>query len=292
MKILNYGSLNIDIVYSVSHIIRPGETLSSSGVQQFAGGKGANQSVALAKAGAEVHHAGKIGEDGRWLKEKLKSYGVKTELVREYEGSTGQAIIQLTPEAENSIILYSGGNRNITLDEITETFSRFDKGDYLVVQNEINLMPEIIHSAHNRGMKICLNPAPFEEIINEWPLEMVDILIVNELEAEGLAGKKGSFEEILDILTDKFPQTEIIMTVGTEGSFFGKDNFRLHIPITKVQAVDTTAAGDTFLGYYLASKINGFDVEQSMKRASRASSITVSRPGAMDSIPMVSDIEK
>lgn len=291
MKILNYGSLNIDHVYSVPHIVRPGETLSSGKVQQFAGGKGANQSVAMAKAGADVHHAGKIGEDGKWLLEKLNSYGVNTGLIRTYDGATGHAIIQVTEKAENSIILFGGGNQNIREEEIDDTFSKFDEGDFLVLQNEINHMPRIIETAKSRGMKICLNPAPFDDSIKDWPLHMVDILIVNELEAEGLAGIKGSFSEILDSLTGVFKDTEIVMTVGEGGAYYGRNDKRIHVPIVKTRAVDTTAAGDTFLGYYLASRIIGLDVELSMSRASKASSITVSRPGAMDSIPLVSEID-
>jgi ribokinase len=291
MKILNYGSLNIDQVYSVPHIVRPGETISGGNVQQFAGGKGANQSVAMAKAGAEVWHAGKIGEDGAWLLEKLKSYGVNTELIHTYEGSTGHAIIQVTPEAQNSIILFGGGNQNIREQEIEEAFSRFEEGDFLVLQNEINLMPEIIRKARSIGMKICLNPAPFEQSIKEWPLHMVDILIVNELEAEGLSGTSGTFNEILDSLTGHYKGTEIVLTVGEEGAYWGQNEKRIHVPVIKTKAIDTTAAGDTFLGYFLASRISGFDVEESMKRASKASSLTVSRHGAMDSIPLVSEID-
>ncbi len=290
MKILNYGSMNIDIVYSVPHIVRPGETISSSDIQQFAGGKGANQSVALAKAGAEVWHSGKIGEDGNWLMDKIKYFGVKTDLVRKYEGSTGQAIIQLTSKAENSIILFGGGNQSIKEDEIHETISHFEEGDYLVLQNEINLVPQIIQAGREKGMKICLNPAPFDDSINSWPLDMIDILIVNELEAEGLAGIKGSFEEVLDHLTKQYADTDIVMTVGEAGAYYGRNEKREHVPITKTKAVDTTAAGDTFLGYYLASRISGYEVRQSMERASKASSITVSRSGAMDSIPMVKEI--
>ncbi|MGL1889991.1 MAG: ribokinase [Spirochaetaceae bacterium] len=290
MKILNYGSMNIDIVFTVSNIVRPGETISSSSMQQFAGGKGANQSVALAKAGSEVWHCGKIGEDGEWLMGKLNSFGVKTDLIRKYEGSTGQAIIQVTPKAENSIILFGGGNQNMKEVEILDTISHFESGDYLVLQNEINLVPKIIEEARNIGMKICLNPAPFDESINSWPLDMVDILIVNELEAEGLAGIKSSFTEVLNHLTEKFSDTDIIMTVGESGAYYGRNETREYVPITKTKAVDTTAAGDTFLGYYLASRTAGYEVRESMQRASKASSITVSRYGAMDSIPLVGEI--
>lgn len=291
MKILNFGSINIDIVYTVPHIVLPGETISSQEIQQFAGGKGANQSVALAKAGAEIWHAGKIGEDGNWLIDKLKSFGVKPDFIKKYNGSTGQAIIQVTPEAENSIILFGGGNQHIKEDEIPEILSHFKKGDYLVLQNEINKTPQIIKAAYDIGMKICLNPAPFDQSINSWPLNMVDILIVNELEAEGLAGKKGSFDEILNYLTIKFPDTDIVMTVGEAGAYYGRNKNRIHVPITKTKAVDTTAAGDTFLGYYLASILLGCGVKESMEKASKASSITVSRPGAMDSIPYADELK-
>jgi len=290
MKILSYGSINIDLVYQVPHIVRPGETISSSDSTRFAGGKGANQSVALAKAGAEVWHAGKIGEDGLWLKDKLETYGVKSELIKSYQGPTGQAIIQVTSDAENSIILLGGGNQMITKKEIDETLSYFEKGDYLVLQNEINLIPEIIKAAKNKEMNICLNPAPFNDSICSWPLDLVDILIVNELEAEGLSGISGSFDEILNELTKKYPDTDIVMTLGEKGANYGRNELREHVPITKTKAVDTTAAGDTFLGYYLASLISGYKVKEAMERASKASSITVSRVGAMDSIPRVEEL--
>lgn len=292
MKILNFGSLNIDHVYCVSHIVRPGETISGGDVRQFAGGKGANQSVALAKAGAEVWQAGKVGEDGKWLLDKLTAYGVRTELVKTYDGSTGHAIIQVTPDAQNSIILHGGGNRKITEEEIEDTFSHFSKGDYLVLQNEINFIPLIIKKAHELEMKICLNPAPFDKSINNWPLDLVDILIVNELEAEGLAARKDTFEGMLNILSEKFKNTEIVLTAGEYGSYCGKDGQAVHVPVTRVKAVDTTAAGDTFLGYYLASRISGFEVKEAMERASKASSITVSRSGAMDSIPLAGEIQQ
>jgi len=290
VKILNYGSLNIDLVFQVDHIILPGETLAGGDPESFAGGKGANQSVALSKAGAEVFHSGKIGDDGRWLLEKLTAFAVNTDFIRRYDGPTGQAIIQLTPRGENSIILSAGGNRKIESQEIDETLAHFSPGDYLVLQNEINGTEEIIRKAHNRGMKICINPAPFDSSILSWPLELVDILIVNEHEGAGLAGMEGSFEEILDKLTSLYPGKEIVMTAGVEGAYYGCDDTRIHVPSVKVKAVDTTAAGDTFLGYYLATRIGGAEVKEAMERASQASSLTVSRPGAMDSIPFKSEL--
>ena len=291
MKILNFGSLNIDHVYQVPHMVRPGETLSSSSLNHFAGGKGANQSVALAKAGLDVWHAGKIGGEGAWLAELLEKYSVHTEYIQKYDGPTGHTIIQITPEGQNSIILFGGGNQSITREEIDSTLANFSEGDYLVLQNEINLMPEILKAARERGMVICLNPAPFDQTILTWPLDVVDLLVVNEIEAQELAGREGAFQEILDELVGKYPDMEILMTVGKQGAYFGNKEERIHVPIVDSPVVDTTAAGDTFFGYFLASRIKGMSVKESMERATRASAITVSRPGAMDSIPLAYELD-
>ncbi|THB81703.1 MAG: ribokinase [Desulfobacteraceae bacterium] len=290
MKILNYGSINIDSVYTVPRIVRPGETLSSTGLQTFAGGKGANQSVALAKAGAKVWQAGKIGQDGTWILEKLEGYGVNTDLVHQYQGPTGQAFIQVTPEAQNSIVLFGGGNLKITQQEIDHTLSHFSQGDFLVLQNEINETPYIITAAKRKGLHICLNPAPFEDAILSWPLDLVDILMVNEIEAEGLSRSSGSLEERLTAMTHRFQDTDIILTAGESGAFFGRNDQRIHTPVVKAEVRDTTAAGDTFLGFYLASVIAGSDAGAAMERASRAAGITVSRQGAMDAIPFAGEV--
>ena len=292
MKVLNYGSLNIDHVYRVSHIVRPGETLPSRELNVFAGGKGANQSVALAKTGVEVWHAGKVGRDGLWLIEELKKRGVTTDLVRTYDGPTGHAIIQVTPEGENSIVLFGGGNHRVTPEEVDETLGKFGAGDYLVLQNEINDTEIIIEKAYKLGMRICLNPAPFSRKVLKWPLRLVDILIVNETEAMGLAGSRIEFAAMVDKLTRTYPNTEIIMTVGKEGAYFGHNRERKFVPSRVVKAVDTTAAGDTFMGYYIASRMADLGIKSAMEKASLAASITVSRFGAMDSIPTDSELER
>jgi len=291
MKILNYGSLNIDIVYKVPHIVKPGETISASEVQQFAGGKGANQSVALAKAGAPVWHGGTIGSDGEWLLDLLQKFNVKTGLVKRYDGPTGQAIIQVSDEGQNSIFLFGGGNRNNTEAGIDEALSHFGEGDYLVLQNEINLTSVIIEKAHARGMKICLNPAPYTEDVKSWPLNKLELLVVNEIEGQDLAGKEGSFDETLDTLTKMFPAMGILLTAGKAGAYYGRDEEREFVPIVDAPVVDTTAAGDTFFGYFLAGQLGGLSVRESMERATRASAITVSRPGAMDSIPFAEEVK-
>ena len=188
MNILNFGSLNIDLVYQVEHIARPGETIASSSHQVFAGGKGANQSAALARAGARVFHAGQVGPDGQWLVDKLAGLGVDVQHIRVGDVPTGHAIIQVDRQGQNSIVLFAGANAQIDRGAIDAALSHFDRGDILLLQNEINDVSYIIASASERGLTICLNPAPFGPEVRAYPLELVDVLIVNETEATGLAG--------------------------------------------------------------------------------------------------------
>lgn len=299
MKIVNYGSLNIDHVYRVDHIVKPGETIGSENLRLFAGGKGANQSVAIAKAGAEVWHAGKIGADGKWLLEQLSEAKVQTELVSESDGPTGHAIIQVNRDGENSIILFGGANQHITDEEIEATLSNFKPGDFLVLQNEINSVPSIIKQASLQGLRIYLNPAPFSSEINTWPIELVDTLIVNESEAAGLAGRPASdnnlfaAESVIKMLAAQYPHTDIVLTAGNQGAYFvrGDRAEYQHVAAIETVVVDTTAAGDTFLGYYLVARLHASEPLEAMKRANLAASITVSRPGAMESIPFAKELQ-
>lgn len=290
MRILVYGSLNIDHVYPVPHIVMPGETIHGGMPADHAGGKGANQSVAIAKAGAEIWMAGKTGKEAGWVLDILKASGVHTEFMHTYDGPTGHTIIQVTPEGQNSIILFSGGNTQNTREEIDQVLSEFSAGDYLVLQNEINEIPYIIEQAKARGMRICLNPAPFTDDIKSWPLDQLDLLIVNELEGAALAGIEASYEEILEELARVYPGLHILLTLGKLGAWYAKDDTRHFQPIIDSPVVDTTAAGDTFFGYFLAAFSSGKSIEESMHLATYASSVTVSRAGAMDSIPVAAEL--
>ncbi len=292
MKILNYGSLNIDLIFSVPHIVREGETISSQSMVRSAGGKGANQSAALAKAGCETYHAGKIGHDGLFLKELLDSYGVDTRYITVTDNPSGQAIIQLSEASQNSIILMPGENRNITTNEMDSVLAGFGRQDWLVLQNEINGIGYLLEAAHERGMSICLNPAPMDASIEKLPLEYVDLLVVNEIEGADLAGEPLGTDprEILLILAKRFPNTEVIVTAGKDGAYHAIGDCVSYQAIVDAPVVDTTAAGDTFIGYFLASRARGEDVPHSLYYATFASSITVSRMGAMDSIPLAEEV--
>ena len=289
MKILNFGSINIDRVYQVAHIVRPGETLAGSSLSIFAGGKGNNQSIALARAGAPVFHAGKVGKDGAWIVRELKKAGADVQFVKTDSGPTGHAVIQVAGSAQNAIVLFPGANRTITSQEIRACLAHFGKGDILLLQNEINAIPEIMQAARQAGITIWFNPAPFDETVMTYPLSLVDCFIVNEIEAAGLSGEKAG-KSALTTLATRFPAADILMTLGAKGALLRSGTRQWSVPAPKVKAVDTTAAGDTFIGYYAASRVMGFEPEQCLLYACRAASIAVTRPGAAASIPDRSEV--
>ena len=292
MEILCYGSLNIDYTYHVPHTALPGETLSSKSLDKNAGGKGENQAAALGRAGCNVKMAGKIGKDGIFLLEELRKSNVNTDNVIISDGITGHAIIQLSDSGENSIILYPGANREQQECDIDRVFSKAEGGSYLVIQNEISNLRYIINAAKEKRMRIVFNPAPFDETVRELPLDEIDILIVNEIEAAGLAGMNPSAEygDILKKLSEDYPKAQIIMTAGSNGAYYINGSNRYYQPIIETAVADTTAAGDTFIGYFIASEIRGCSIEKSMYYAAKASSIAVSREGAMKSIPYENEV--
>ena len=299
-KILIFGSLNIDYVYSVDHFVQKGETLASGALEIFSGGKGLNQSVALGRAGAEVFHAGAVGPDGQFLVDLLQEAGVDTHLVKRLESvRTGNAIIQRDPEGNNCILLYGGANQAITREQVKESLEGFGAGDYIVLQNEINQMPFLMEQAHAKGMHIVLNPSPMNGRIFEMPLGCVDYLILNEVEAaqileadtpalgdeKAALGDEKAGEAMAELLKKKFPRSRIVLTLGENGSVYCGEETRIRQPAYAVRAVDTTAAGDTFTGYFIAGISRGMSAEEALDTASRAAAIAVTKPGAAPSIP-------
>ena len=288
-KILNFGSLNLDYVYAVEHFVAPGETISSSRMDVNCGGKGLNQSIALAKAGAKISHAGKIGFNGGRLKALLESHGVDTAYLKENEGPNGHAIIQVDKEGQNCILLFPGSNRQIEKAEVDSCLADFGEGDYLLLQNEINLIPYIMEKAYEQGIEIVFNPSPITEDILTFPLDKVSLFILNEIEGKALSGE-GEPENILTVLHEKYPAAKILLTLGEEGSVYFDGGKKIYQSIYKVKAVDTTAAGDTTTGYFLAGIAAGDEPEAALERAARASSITVTRHGAAESIPTKEEV--
>ena len=289
MKIYNLGSLNIDYVYSVPHFVQPGETLSSAKLEIFPGGKGMNQSVALAKAGAQVIHGGRIGDNGGFLKEILGQAGADTSFVAVDASSTGHAMIQVDENGQNCILLFSGANHSFTEEFVREILADAQAGDIILLQNEINLLDVIFAVAAEKQLQIAFNPSPFTEDLLKLPLHQVKWWLCNEIEGGQLTGKSDP-EEILTSMQKKFPDSSIVLTLGKDGCMFTDGKQVLRQPIFPVKAVDTTAAGDTFTGFFLASVAEGKSVADALRIASRASSIAVSRMGASSSVPTLAEV--
>lgn len=297
MRVLCFGSLNIDYTYKVDHFVGKGETLSSESLQVFSGGKGLNQSIALAKAGADTYHAGAIGEDGRFLLKIMEDAGVHTEYVAELpDVRTGNAIIQNDREGDNCILLYGGANQAVTQEQVDEVLSHFQAGDFLVLQNEINELEYIVRKAHEKKMKIVLNPSPMNEKVTALPLDFVDYFMLNEVEAGQILGRAVQDgydgEALASALLARFPDAAVVLTLGGDGSVYMDREKTIRQSVYKVKAVDTTAAGDTFTGFFIGGIMNGLTVNEAMDQASRAAAIAVTRQGAAPSIPLLEEVKQ
>ena len=287
VKILNFGSISTDFVYEVPHILVGGETCSSLSRSIYPGGKGLNSTVALARAGAPVYFAGTVGEDGEWLVDVVREAGADASLVDRTEGPSGHTVIQVDPDAENCIIVFSGANRKNSKKHIDRVLSQFEAGDYIVLQNEINDLPYIINSAYARGLQIVLNPSPCDDIINTLPLGKVSYLVVNRAEAAVLAKlpENAPDRDILRSLHVMYPEARLVMTIGGDGALYSDGELVIHQDPLPADAVDTTGAGDTFLGNFVTGIAEGMAPAEALRLAAAAAAIAVSRKGAATSIP-------
>ena len=284
MTIWNLGSINADFVYSVPHIPAPGETMASTGRAVFLGGKGANMSVAAARAAARVAHIGAVGLDGRWAVERLTEYGVDTRHIAEIDVETAQAIIAVDVNGENSIILHQGANVKIPIHVLEQALTQAETGDTFVFQNETNLQVQAAKLAIKMGLRVAYAAAPFDSGAIIRVLSYLDFLIMNEIEAEQFKNATGQGPQ--DI-----PVKDVIITLGDKGAtWFGLDG-PINVPAHKVTPIDTTGAGDTFTGYVLACLDRGQPMLQAMKTASKAAAIMVTRRGTADVIPDLADVQ-
>lgn len=291
MKLLVFGSANIDHVYHMPHLVREGETLPSTGYSRCEGGKGLNQATALAKAGQEVSFAGAIGEDGLFLKAYLDGLGIDTADLAVLDMPTGHAMIQVDALGNNSIVLFGGANQAVTPDRIDAVLAHYAPGDYLLLQNEISRGDTIIRRAAARGIRVVLNPSPMSDALLSWPLELVDWFILNEIEGRDLTGKAVP-EDMLRALLHRYPRAHVVLTLGGDGSLYADGVQRFHQPVIPVPVVDTTAAGDTFTGYFLHAILSGSPAREALCLAAHAASLAVSRPGAGRSIPFAAEVSR
>lgn len=289
-KIICYGSLNIDYVYMVEHFVTPGETISSKNMIVNCGGKGLNQSVAAARAGGCVFHAGKIGNNGAALKKFLLEETIDIKYLRESSLPNGHAIIQVDESGQNSILLFSGSNQDQNKAEIDETLACFEAGDYLILQNEINEIPYLIETAHKNGLKVVFNPSPITPEIKDYPIDKISLLILNEIEGFELSGQKEP-SKMIEKLYNKYG-CHILLTLGKKGAMYYDGSKTVEHGIYNTKVVDTTAAGDTMNGYFVALLSQGRPVSDALCIASKASSIAVSRKGAAQSIPTIKEVEQ
>ena len=277
----NLGSVNVDRVYSLDHIVAPGETESASALAEAPGGKGFNQSVALARAGARVHHVGAVGEDGAFLAAMLREAGADTAHLAAVPGPTGHAIIQVDWAGRNSIVVFAAANGRVAPDAVRAALAGAKPGDVLLCQNETSAVAEAMREAKARGMRIVFNPSPFDAKIAALPLELVDLFVVNETEEAGLLALGGPAAAAARVVTRGAD--------GCESLAPGRDPVRADA--FRVEAVDTTAAGDTFTGYYLAALAAGAGEGEALRRASAAAAIAVTRPGAAPSVPWADEVD-
>lgn len=291
MKILNFGSMNIDKIYHLNEIVSINETVSTLSMNEALGGKGLNQSIALAKAGADVFHAGKVGEtDGDMLVDALKENRVNVSMIQRSKNSSGHAIIQINKDGENAIIVHGGSNQEIEENQIDLVLNEFENGDWLLLQNEISNIPYIIKKAKEKGMRIILNPSPITKELLNYPLDLIDVFILNEVEGETLTSKNES-KEILEELKKQYPHAMIFLTLGKKGSIAWDTQKTYLQPAYVVNAVDPTGAGDTFTGFLIGSMAKDIEIEECLKLASAASAMSVLTLGASNSIPELDQVK-
>jgi ribokinase len=291
MAVINFGSINIDHVYQVDHFVQPGETLASLSYQQLLGGKGANQSFALAKAGSEVRHVGKINQADAHFKQSMIKAGIDCKYVMCGDTPSGHAIIQVNSAAENAIVLFGGSNHELTEKDVMRALDDAKPGDWVLTQNETSSIAEVFQQAKQKGLKVAFNPAPMTDSVKLLPLDCIDLLIVNEVEAAEIAGCE-VLEQIEAYFRKDWPHAEVLITLGKSGVRMLRKDKTIVVPAFVVDAVDTTAAGDTFIGYFLSAYSSHSDASTALTRACAASAIAVTRPGAAQSIPELQEVNR
>lgn len=297
-KIAVLGSLNLDTTYHVTRFPQPGETISANDKSSAPGGKGANQAVAAVRSGAQVAFIGMVGEDneGKFMREALQEDGIDTKFLQnDPRHGTGSAIITLDANGQNDIMVYAGANFGMDESLLKGTDDLFKDCDFLIAQFETPqaVTAAAFKQAKAHGVTTILNPAPAKEILPEL-LVVTDVVIPNESESEVLTGIAVDSEAAMLETADYFKAhgvNNLLITLGSRGVFYCTPHGHGMVPAFKVKAVDTTAAGDTFIGA-LASQLatDLSNVADALVYAQRASSLTVQKMGAMPSIPTEAEV--
>lgn len=286
MTVYNLGSINADLVYRVPHLPVAGETLASVSLTRGLGGKGANMSVAAARAGCHVVHIGAVGSDGDWASERLLEYGVDTRHIAVAADPTGHAVIAVDDAGENLILLYPGANHAISVDEIALALAGAGPDDTFLFQNETNAQRDGAAMASGKGMRVAYAAAPFDAGAVSAVLPLLDLLVLNAVEAAQLQQATGHAPEAL-------PVRDVVVTLGADGCrWINTDTGVVQdFDAIRVTPADTTGAGDTFTGYLVAGLDRGMPMAQAITQANRAAAIMVTRMGTADVIPDLKDLE-
>ena len=290
MSIINFGSLNIDHTYSLPHFVRPGETMKADQYAVYCGGKGLNQSIAAAKAGALVRHACVAGSGSDILLDCLKCSGVDLSLMGHTDVSQGHAVIQVSDDGMNCIILCPGSNFQLTEQYVDTVLDTLDRSHYVMLQNETSNVPYIIRESARRGHRVVFNASPFEAGLREIDLRHLAWLMVNEIEGAEMSGETEP-DKIIAALQAANPNMGVVLTLGSGGSICCKGGECVRQSIFEVNAVDTTGAGDTYSGYFVAALDKGLSLEETVLRATAAAAISVTRKGAGPSIPLSDEVD-
>lgn len=290
MKIYNLGSLNIEHVYQVDNSEVAGAHLISKDYHRAPGGKGFYQSLAISRAGAQVAHVGFTGPEGRFIKKTLERNGVDTTHVYQVDHHTGQTFIQTTEQGVKNKVRYHGANFSFESNFLATIFDTVQQGDLLLIQNEINDIPRILEQAHSAKIDVTFHPSPFSEAILTYPLELVNTLIFSLTTGEKLT-QKSDPAQIMQALLTKYPNMSLILTLGAQGAWYMDKTQKIKVPADPVHAIDEKQAGNTFVGYYLAHKLQGHPIESCLKMACRASALCVTRQGKSATIPYLAEIK-
>lgn len=285
MTIHNLGSINVDHVHRVPHFPAAGETLADTGYAVGLGGKGANMSIAAARAGARVRHVGAVGADGLWAVEALAEAGVDTSGIATVEAATGHAVIYVDPAGENRIVIHGGANRALDRRAVGRALDLATRGDWFLAQAETSLVPEAAGTARAKGLGVAYAAAPFDAASAAGMVPLIDLLAVNEGEAGALAAHLGRPPADWGV-------PRLLVTLGARGARWIEGGETLDIPAFPVEPVDTTGAGDCFLGYALAGLDGGLAPAAALRRAAAAAAIQVTRPGAAEAIPTAAEVDR
>ena len=284
--IWNLGSINADNFYQLPHLPTPGETLAATRYHQGLGGKGANMSVAAARAGARVMHIGAVGPDGGWALERLLEYGVDTPHVTVVETATGHANISVDESGENAIVLFGGANQVIKDQMIGAALTEASPGDTLVMQNETSGQIYAAETAKTLGLRVVYAAAPFDVIAVSALMDHIDVLVLNAVEADQL--RAATHDDLRDL-----PIGEIVVTLGGDGCKWVSNTKQSETKYSAypVTPVDTTGAGDTFTGYLVAALDRGMGMPEAIDLASKAGALMVTRHGTADMIPDLKEVQ-